>query len=106
MPKTAATVKSELFHHPSGAAFLWMADRWGSRPDGVKGHDFQFWSPPLRFASGGNIESFSDTAVWSASIRVGRKCDSVKHLYVWPKKHDPNPLRIDPCNEALLPPEE
>ena len=30
-------------------AFIWMADAWQSAPDGVKGHDLQFWSPPLKF---------------------------------------------------------
>ena len=30
-------------------AFIWMADRWQSAPDGVKGHDLQFWSAPLKF---------------------------------------------------------
>ena len=29
-----------------GMAYLWMGDLWGSRPDGVKGHDLQYWSPP------------------------------------------------------------
>jgi hypothetical protein len=32
-----------------GPVFIWMADRWRSAPDGIKGHDFQFWSPPLKF---------------------------------------------------------
>jgi beta-xylosidase len=26
-----------------GPMFIWMADRWRSSPDGVNGHDFQFW---------------------------------------------------------------
>ena len=30
---------------PSGRRLLWMADLWGSRPDGVKGHDLQHWQP-------------------------------------------------------------
>jgi len=29
--------------------FIWMADLWGSARDGVKGHDLQYWSPPLKF---------------------------------------------------------
>jgi hypothetical protein len=33
----------------SEIAFIWMADLWGSAPDGVKGHDIQYWSPPLKF---------------------------------------------------------
>ena len=32
-----------------------MGDRWGSRPDGVKGHDFQYWSRPLEFTADGGI---------------------------------------------------
>ncbi len=34
-----------------GPVFIWMADHWKSAPDGVKGHDFQYWSPPLSFNS-------------------------------------------------------
>jgi hypothetical protein len=34
---------------PGGLAFIWMADLWGSARDGVKGHDLQYWSPPLKF---------------------------------------------------------
>jgi len=34
-----------------GPVFIWMADHWKSAPDGVKGHDFQFWSAPLSFNS-------------------------------------------------------
>jgi len=32
----------------SGTFYMWMGDRWGSTPDGAKGHDFQVWVP-LRF---------------------------------------------------------
>jgi len=35
----------------SGPIFIWMADLWKSTPDGVKGHDFQFWSSPLQFTN-------------------------------------------------------
>jgi hypothetical protein len=38
-----------------GPAFIWMGDRWESCPDGVKGHDFQFWSAPLKFSPDGDI---------------------------------------------------
>ena len=38
-----------------GTAYIWMGDRWGSRPDGVKGHDFQYWSSPLEFTANGGI---------------------------------------------------
>lgn len=26
-------------------AYVWVGDRWGSAPDGLKSHDFQFWQP-------------------------------------------------------------
>jgi hypothetical protein len=29
--------------------YVWMGDRWGSTPDGKKGHDFQYWNRPLQF---------------------------------------------------------
>lgn len=47
-----------------GPAFIWMADRWGSCPDGVKGHDFQFWSAPLKFGTNGDILPIRNVAQW------------------------------------------
>lgn len=91
---------------PSGPAFLWMGDRWGSKPDGVKGHDLQFWSPPLRFTPDGMIEPIENAPKWSAEIQAGTKQDLVQHPYVWPKKKDPHPLKIDPCTGAPLPEDE
>lgn len=41
---------------PAGEKLLWMGDRWHSRPDGIKGHDFQFWSEPLEFDEQGLIK--------------------------------------------------
>lgn len=43
----------------AGTAYIWMADRWGSRPDGIKGHDFQYWSSPLVFNADGSIQKLS-----------------------------------------------
>jgi len=40
----------------AGMAYIWMADRWGSSPDGIKGHDFQYWGEPLAFGADGSIE--------------------------------------------------
>ncbi|MEM7625215.1 MAG: family 43 glycosylhydrolase [Planctomycetota bacterium] len=37
---------------PEGPVFLWMADLWESRPDGIKGHDIQHWEP-MTFADDG-----------------------------------------------------
>ena len=92
---------------PSGEALVWVADRWGSRPDGVKGHDFQFWSEPLRFDSEGNIAPIADVSEWSLKVRVASEpsMHSAKP-YIWPKKKDPHPLKIDPCTGAALQPEE
>jgi len=90
---------------PAGPAFLWMADRWGSRPDGVKGHDLQFWSGPLHFTSDGLIEPLDAAPAWAAVIQVGTKQDGAKRPYIWPKKSDPNPVKIDPCTGAPLPQE-
>jgi beta-xylosidase len=90
-----------------GTALIWIADRWGSRPDGVKGHDFQFWSAPLRFDHEGNILPIEDVPNWSLSVRVytGHSSHS-KTPYMWPKKTDPHPLTIDPCTRGPLAPEE
>lgn len=29
----------------SGTLYMWIGDRWGSTPDGIKGHDYQIWVP-------------------------------------------------------------
>ncbi|OAV43760.1 family 43 glycosylhydrolase [Lewinella sp. 4G2] len=39
----------------NGNEFIWMGDLWGSASDNVKGHDYQYWSSPLRFDSLGWI---------------------------------------------------
>ncbi|HUA68386.1 MAG TPA: hypothetical protein VMA13_07535, partial [Candidatus Saccharimonadales bacterium] len=44
---------------PDGPIYIWMGDRWGSRPDGIKGHDFQYWSRPLEFDSDGMIKQLT-----------------------------------------------
>lgn len=48
-------------------AYIWMADRWGSSPDGMIAHDFQFWSTPLEFTADGEILPIKDTAKWYIS---------------------------------------
>lgn len=40
----------------NGVQYIWMGDLWGSRPDNIKGHDFQFWSKPLEFLPDGTIK--------------------------------------------------
>ena len=43
---------------PSGdggeATFVWTGDRWQQAPDGIKGHEGQFWAP-LSFDDEGRI---------------------------------------------------
>ena len=48
----------------SEPAFIWMADRWQSASDKIKGHDFQFWSAPLEFSADGDILPVKDVARW------------------------------------------
>lgn len=55
----------------SGTAYIWMGDLWGSRPDGIKGHDFQYWSAPLQFDVSGNISTLSWTDSWTVDLAVG-----------------------------------
>jgi hypothetical protein len=92
---------------PEGEALIWIADRWGSRPDGVKGHDFQFWSAPLRFDGEGNILPIENLSQWSLKVRVGSGSGIHNAKpYVWPRKKDPHPLAIDPCTQTPLAPED
>lgn len=44
--------------------FIWMADRWESTPDGIEGHNFQFWSAPLKFRPAGDILPLENVAAW------------------------------------------
>src|SRR5262245_42526772 len=89
---------------PQGNLFVWIADRWGSRPDGIKGHDFQFWSAPLQFEADGSIRPIENVPQWRAKILMGQERGKHSPPYVWPKKKDPTPLTKDPCTgEALAP---
>jgi hypothetical protein len=45
--------------------FIWMADRWQSTPDDIKGHDFQYWGAPLQFdPNDGTILPFQQSLRW------------------------------------------
>jgi hypothetical protein len=44
--------------------FIWMADGWESTPDGVKGHNLQYWSPPLKFNTNGDVLPLELVATW------------------------------------------
>jgi hypothetical protein len=51
-----------------GPVFIWMADRWSSSPDGVNGHDFQFWAP-LEFGPDGDIRPIKAVKQWYISSK-------------------------------------
>ena len=87
---------------PHGPALIWMGDRWNSRSDGIKGHDLQYWSSPLRFAGDGSILPLQNEPVWKLDILVGRESPPNKTPYIWPQKPDPHPLRVDACSGAPL----
>jgi len=52
----------------SGVVFLWLGDRWGSAPDGIKGHDFQYWSSPFQFESDGMIKQMKWEDQWTLEL--------------------------------------
>ncbi len=58
---------------PSGdqAAFIWMGDLWQSSPDGTRGHDCQYWSPPLQFTPGGQILPIHVAGKWYIAWGAG-----------------------------------
>jgi hypothetical protein len=80
-----------------GPAYLWMGDEWNSRPDGIKGHDLQYWGPPLRFAADGSILPLEKTRGWTVKVAFGEPSASTSARYIWPQKVDPNPIRTDAC---------
>jgi hypothetical protein len=43
---------------PNGKQLLWLGDRWQQAPDGVKGHEPQFWAP-LVFDAAGVLQPMS-----------------------------------------------
>lgn len=53
-----------------GDQFIWMGDKWGSKTDGIKGHDFQYWSSPLQFAEDGSVKTLQAEDKWSVDLVV------------------------------------
>ena len=51
-----------------GPLYLWIGDRWQSAPDGIKGHDFQYWSSPLEFDADGMIKQLEWHDTWSLRL--------------------------------------
>ena len=58
------------FPSKGGDIYVWTGDRWGSRHDGIKGHDFQFWSEPLHFREDGSIDSLRWINDWSYDLQT------------------------------------
>jgi len=57
-----------------GAVYIWMGDEWGSRPDGIKGHDYQYWSSPLQFEKDGMIKQLKwDSDIGDKNFKVSHK---------------------------------
>jgi hypothetical protein len=52
-----------------GDCYIWMADLWGSASDNIKGHDYQYWSAPLRFTSSGDIEPLEWSDKWTVTLK-------------------------------------
>jgi beta-xylosidase len=54
---------------PAGedSAYILIADRWGSAPDNVKAHDFQYWSP-LQFTEDGQILPLKQVVKWNITF--------------------------------------
>jgi hypothetical protein len=82
---------------PDGPAYLWMGDEWNSRLDGIKGHDIQYWGPPLRFNPDGSIVPLEKTRSWTIDVALGQPRTGSLARYVWPQKVDPHPIRVDAC---------
>jgi hypothetical protein len=51
---------------PAGLSYLWMGDRWGSTPDKIKGHDFQYCAL-LEFSQSGSILPLK----WADECKIG-----------------------------------
>ncbi len=90
----------------NGPEFIWMGDRWESSPDGVKGHDLQFWSAPLRFTDDGAILPMDNVSDWKLSVQLGTAGRGRGNPYRWPRKTDPAPLQTNPCNGRPIPPDQ
>jgi hypothetical protein len=51
-----------------GEKLIWIGDRWGSADDGVKGHDYTYWSSPLEFYPDGMIKPLQWEDQWTVTL--------------------------------------
>ena len=47
--------------------YVWMGDLWGSASDGVKGHDYQYWTP-LEFREDGTLQPLEWEDEWTVTL--------------------------------------
>jgi beta-xylosidase len=50
-----------------GYGYLWLGNRWQSSPDGIKGHDFTYWSP-MSFDQNGNVNYMNYTSNFTIDV--------------------------------------
>jgi hypothetical protein len=79
-----------------------MGDEWRSTTDGVKGHDLQYWSAPLKFNADGTIAPLERTDQWTATVRAGRSLGKRGKPYAWPQTDKPTEIRKDACDGTPL----
>jgi len=53
----------------NGIQYIWMGDLWGSASDNIKGHDYQYWSPPLVFDEQGGIQTMEWVDEWQVELK-------------------------------------
>ena len=49
--------------------YVWMGDGWDSAPDRIRGHNLQYWSPPLKFGTNGDILPLELAGTWQLPPR-------------------------------------
>jgi hypothetical protein len=57
-------------HTMRSISYHWMGDLWGSSPNNIKGHDFQYWSGPIKFDDDGMIQPLQWEDSWSIELSV------------------------------------
>jgi hypothetical protein len=53
-----------------GTRFVVIGDRWQTAPDGLKGHDYTYWTSPLEFDEDGMIRRLAWEDEWSATVTL------------------------------------
>lgn len=59
---------SRLHGQEDEDTLIWMADLWHSTPDGLKGHDIQYWSAPLEVDEAGDLRTLRRVDEWELPL--------------------------------------